>query len=135
MKELNRKLGSMAYDGLITDTTPPTTVRGGLITQEAESEATYKRGTLLGFKSGSEDKLVIMAEGGDVTPTCVLCDDVTVGTSGDEPVDVYTSGCFDPQKLITKDGYALTAKDVDTLRMRNIYLKAASPAWDAAAVE
>lgn len=134
MVELSRKLGDMNYDGLITDVTPRPTVRGFVI-KKGEAETAYKRGTLFGFKEGSEGELAIMDNSGTVTPAFVLTDDVTVGTSEDEPVTVYTSGCFDPRKLITKDNYTLSAKDVDALRVRNIYLKAAIPAGVAAAEE
>ena len=132
MRELSRKLGEMNYDGLFSDITPRPTVRGFVI-KKGEAETVYKRGTLFGFKEGSEGELAIMDS--NVTPAFVLTDDVTVGTAEDEPVTVYTSGCFNPDKLITKDNYQLTAKDVDALRVRNIYLKAAIPAGMAPAEE
>lgn len=134
MRELSRKIGDMNYDGLFTDITPRPTVRGFVI-KKGEAETVYKRGTLFGFKKGAEDELTIMDNSESVTPAFVLTDDVTVGTAEDEPVTVYTSGCFDPAKLITKDNYQLTAKDIDALRVRNIYLKAAIPTGVAPAEE
>ena len=49
-KELRQKLGSMAYDGLITGLNPPTRVDGGTIAKLA-APAMLKRGTLLGKAS------------------------------------------------------------------------------------
>ena len=61
-------------------------------------------------------------------PDCILCDDVTVGTTDDVTVPVYIGGCFDPDKLTLKAGAALSTADKDILRMKGIILKAASPA-------
>lgn len=60
------------------------------------------------------------------TPDCVLCDDVTVGTSNDETVAVYTAGCFNTSKVTVKTNYTITDADLDALRCRNIVFKAAS---------
>lgn len=119
--ELGRKLGEMAYDGLITDLTPPVQVRGGTISKPAEA-ATYKRGTLL----GKNDAGVLSLYDGTTTPDCILCDDTEIGTGADTPVTVYTAGCFDPGKVTVADGYTLTEADKDKLRERGIVFKTAS---------
>lgn len=121
--ELGKKMGEMAYDGLITDLTPPVQVRGGTISMPAEA-ATYKRGTLLGKNEAG----MLSLYDGTATPDCILCDDTEVGTSADTFVTVYTAGCFDPEKVIMADGYTLTEADKDKLRERGIVFKAASPA-------
>ena len=58
-----------------------------------------------------------------LTPDCILCDDVEVGTSADVTVPVYTAGCFDPDKVIVKDSTTLTDAHKDTLRKYGIVFK------------
>lgn len=122
-KELNKKLGSMEYDGLITGLNPPIRVDGGTIAK-LETPALLKRGTLLGK---SEDGL-LSVYGGTGTPDCILCDDTEVGNDEDVPVDVYAAGCFDPEKVTVADGYTITQADKDKLRAYSIIFKAATPA-------
>ena len=59
MTELNKRLGSMDYDGLIADIYPKLVVSGGTIRKLAEA-ATIKRGTILAKSSGTsgDGKLV-----------------------------------------------------------------------------
>ena len=91
MTELNKRLGSMDYDGLIADIYPKLVVSGGTIRKLAEA-ATIKRGTILAKSSGTsgDGKLVVLgtaATGDEVlTANCILCDDVEVGTSDDVTV-------------------------------------------------
>lgn len=61
-------------------------------------------------------------------PDCILCDDVTVGTSNDVTVPVYIAGCFDPDKLTLAEGASLTTGAKDVLREKGIILKAAAAA-------
>ena len=61
-------------------------------------------------------------------PDCILCDDVTVGTSDDVTVPVYIAGCFDPGKLTLAEGATISAAAKDVLRIKGILLKAASAA-------
>ena len=127
MKELNKKLGEMTFDGLITGLTPAVQVSGGII-RKLDAETTLVRGTVLA-KSKSDNKLVILgSEGEDLTPDCILCDDIVVGTAEDEAVAVYTAGCFDPNKVTVKAEYTISEGDKDNLRMRGIVFKAAAPA-------
>lgn len=134
MQELSRKLGEMEYDGLITGLTPPTQVGAGTIAK-SDTEAVYKRGTVLA-KSAQDGKLRILGttpptpgsgETTDVyTPDCILCDDTQVGTTDDVTTCVYVAGCFDPGKLTVAKDYTLTEADKDKLRGYGIALKAAS---------
>lgn len=128
--ELGKKLGEMAYDGLITNLTPPVQVFGGTICK-LSVEATYPRGTLLA-KSIKDGKLYILgttaASGDTLTPDCILCDETVVGTAEDVTAAVYTAGCFDPEKVTVAEEYTLTEADKDKLRERGIVFKAASPA-------
>lgn len=127
---LSKKLGEMEYDGLVTDIIPETEVRGKTI-RKVGAETELKRGTILGMSS-TDNKLVVLgttaAQGETITPDCILCDDVTVGTTDDVIATVYTAGCFNTEKIIVASGYTITAADFDTLRKYGIVFKAASKA-------
>lgn len=124
MKELNQKLGSMQYDGLITGLNPPPRVDGGTIAKLADS-AVLKRGTLLGKNA---DTGLLSVYDGTTPPDGILCDDVEVGTAEDVPVEVYAAGCFDPEQVTVAEGYTITQADKDKLRAYSIVFKAAAPA-------
>lgn len=134
MTNLSKKLGEMNFDGLFTDVVPAVQVRGGIIRKQTTSAVTLKRGTILAKSYGTADagKLVILgstaANNETLTPDCVLCDDVTVGTDADEKVAVYTAGCFDPDKVSATANYSITETDKDNLRMRGIVFKDAAAA-------
>lgn len=127
-KDLNKKLGAMAYNGLISDPTPPEQVGGGTI-RALTAKTTLVRGTILA-KSSTDHKLVVLgtaaASGETLTPDCVLCDDITVGTTADEKVAVYTAGSFDPDRVTVADSYTISESDKDALRTRGIVFKAAA---------
>jgi len=123
MRELNQKLGSMEYDGLITGLNPPVRVDGGTIAK-LTAPVMLKRGTLL----GRGDDGLLSVYGGTGTPDCILCDDTAVGTEENAEVTVYTAGCFDPEKVSVAEGYTVTQADKDKLRAYSIIFKAASPA-------
>ena len=61
-------------------------------------------------------------------PDCILCDDVTVGTTSDVTTPVYIAGCFDPGKLTLAEGATLSEKDKDILREKGIIFKAPAAA-------
>lgn len=126
-RNLNAKVGEMEYDGLVADLVPEVEVRGGTIRKLA-AETTIKRGTILA-KSSADNKLVVLgteaAEGETLTPDCILCDDVAVGTAVDESVSVYTAGCFNTNRVHVADGYTITESDFDALRKYSIVFKAA----------
>ena len=126
MRNLNKKIGEMEYDGLIADLTPCAEVHGGTIAA-LDKETQIKRGTILA-KSASDGKLYVLgteaASGDTLTPDSILCDDVIVGTSDDMDVLIYTAGCFNTNKVIVADGYTITADDIDQLRKYSIVFKA-----------
>lgn len=133
-KRLDENLGSVGYDGLIVANEPVADVFTVTIRKESTAAATYKRGTVLALPAGTagDGKLVILgstaANNETLTPDCVLCDDVTVGTDADEKVAVYTAGCFDPDKVSVTASYSITETDKDNLRMRGIVFKDAAAA-------
>lgn len=57
-----------------------------------------------------------------MTPDCILCDDVAIGTVDDVNVPVYTAGNFNRDALKVKELYTMTEADKDKLRERGIYL-------------
>ena len=126
--------GKQNYDGLITDVNPAVFVAGATIRKGA-AEASYVRGTIFA-KSNKDSKLVILgstpaeaesnADPEVLTPYCILCEDITVGTDADENAAVFTAGCFDPEKLVAKEDYTITEADKDALRNGGIFLKAAT---------
>lgn len=130
MINLSEKLGEMTFDGLITDIKPAPEVRGGVI-RKLSAAATLKRGTILA-KSSGDGKLVVLGTAAvsneTLTPDCILCDDIEVGTAADEKVAVYTAGCFDIGKVTVSARYTITEGDKDNLRMRGIVFKAAAAA-------
>ena len=89
MINLSEKLGEMTFDGLITDIKPAPEVRGGVI-RKLSAAATLKRGTILAKSSGTagDGKLVVLGTAAvsneTLTPDCILCDDIEVGTAADE---------------------------------------------------
>ena len=134
MINLSEKIGEMNHDGLFTGLEPAQQVQGGVIRKATGEAVTLKRGTILAKASGTagDGKLVVLgtAAGSNetLTPDCILCDDIEVGAENDEPVAVYTAGCFDPEKVTVADEYTITESDKDALRMRGIVFNAASPA-------
>lgn len=126
MADLSRKVGEMEYDALIIGNIPHRQVGSGTI-RAVETETTLKRGTILA-KSSVDGKLVILgtepAEGETLSPDCILCDDIIV--EFDTTTAVYTAGCFNSNKVITADGYTITAEDTDALRKYDIVLRSAA---------
>lgn len=128
MTNLSKKLGDMNYDGLFTDVVPAVQVSGGTI-RKLSAAATLKRGTILAKSSGTagDGKLVVLGTAAvtneTLTPDCILCDDIDVGTSADEKVAVYTAGCFDPDKVTVAASHTISETEKDNLRMRGIVFK------------
>ena len=128
MRNLNAKVGEMEYDGLVVDLNPEVEVRGRTIRKLAQ-ETTLKRGTILA-KSSKDNTLVVLGttatDGETLTPDCILCDDVVVGTGADISVSVYTAGCFNTNKITVADGYTMTEEDYDNIRKYDIVFKGTS---------
>lgn len=135
MENLSRKLGTVSYDNLFSGNIPEKQTAAGTL-RKCTAETSYKRGTLLA-KSSIDGLLVILgteaaaADSSKNTPAevlepyGVLCDDVTVGTTDNEPCVIYTQGKFNTNALIVADDYTITETDKDTLRKYNIILSAA----------
>lgn len=130
-RELSKKIGEVEFDGLVTDIDPHIVIGTGVIRKASGAAVTLKRGTVLAKSTGTagDNKLVVLgtsAQGDEtLTANCILCDDVTVGTTEDATVAVYLAGCFDPEKVIT-NSHDLNDADKDALRNGGIVFKAAS---------
>lgn len=126
-RDLHTKVGTMEYEKLFASTEPAALVRGGTI-RKLSAKATMARGTILAKSGGSagDGKLVILgttaATNETLTPDCILCDDIEVGTTDDENVVVYVEGSFNEEALIVAENYTITEADRDALRLKRIYL-------------
>ena len=126
-RDLHTKVGVMEYEKLFASTKPAALVRGGTI-RKLSAKATLARGTILAKSGGSagDGKLVILgttaATNETLTPDCILCDDIEVGTTDDENVVVYVEGSFNEEALIVAENYTITEADRDALRLKRIYL-------------
>ncbi len=108
------KLGECKFGNLINgvgDLPRLTVLRTALAGQ-----GILKRGTALALNA--DDKLVILGTDG-ATANCVLAKDVDT-TEGDAACVVYISGQFNRNSLTVKDGYTITADDVEDFRKVNI---------------
>ena len=129
MADLYKNYDADIYDGLITNIVPPI-VTGAATIRKLGTKGTLARGTVLAKSSGSagDDKLVILgstaATNETLTAYGILCDDTEVGTSADVNALVYLAGSFDPDRLIVKENYTMTAGDIAALRDGGSYLKA-----------
>ena len=130
---LDSKIGEMTFDGLVTGLTPPVNVGGGII-RKLSAAATLVRGTIMAKSSGTagDGKLVMLgttaAANETLTPDCILCDDVPVGTAADAATAVYIGGCFDLGKCTLSSSYTITEDNKDKLRERGIIFKAPTDA-------
>lgn len=126
MADLYKNYEADIYDGLITNVVPQV-VTGAATVKKLSTAGTLKRGTVLA-KSSTDGKLVILGtsagSGETLTPYGILCDDTEVGTAEDVNALVYLAGSFDPDRLIVKSGYTMTAGDITALRNGGIFLKA-----------
>ena len=122
-RDLNRKIGDMEFDGLITDLNPPVQTRGGLLSRRTAATV-WPRGTILA-RHATNGRLFPLGTTGEgaLTPHSILCDDTNILTTGEVSTVVYTAGCFHPNKVTAASGYVITETDLDNLRMRNIVFK------------
>lgn len=126
-RDLKNVIGAVEFDNLFAGNEPAALVRGGTIRKLA-AKATLVRGTILAKSGGSagDGKLVILgttaATNETLTPDCILCDDIEVGTTDDENVVVYVEGDFNEAALTVDENYTITEADRDALRTKRIYL-------------
>lgn len=126
--ELLNKVDETSSDDLFAGLNPAPRVDGRTIRAQSSGTLKIKRGTIMAISS-VDNKIVPLGTTADgsssevLTPDCVLCDDIEVGTS-DINVPVYASGCFNANRVITINSHTITAADKDKLRTYGIVLLA-----------
>lgn len=124
-RSLLNKVGEYVTDGLITDTLPRAIVRG--VTVDGSEAGTLYRGTLLCAEDSDGGKL--KPANGDATKAdCILADDITIEEDDSEsgvPAPAYFAGCFNPEKVLNKEGKPATldAAAQALLRTKGILFK------------
>lgn len=120
--ELVRNIGSVEQDNLIAKL-EPAAFTFGITLRKLSAAETLKRGTVLA-KSSTDGKYVILgtaaASGETFTPSCILADDVEVGTDVDTVGVAYRSGNFNRDAVIVKTGTTLSSAHEDELRKIDI---------------
>ena len=110
------KLGECKFDNLINGVgnLPLITVLRTVLA----GQGILKRGTALALNA--DKKLVILGTD-SATANCVLAQDIDT-TDADVDGVVYISGQFNRNSLTVKDGYTITADDVEEFRKAGIFL-------------
>lgn len=112
-------LGACPVDNLIAGNTIPTLTVSATI---AAAEGKLVRGTVLA--AGADGKLKQLAAesaGASESPYGILCDDVDA--TSEAVAEVYVSGQFNANALVTKAEYQMTAADIKALRDGGIYIE------------
>jgi hypothetical protein len=116
-QQLNKNLGMTEKDRLIYDSSHVLDGRNELVTLDVTGAGVLKRGQVLDLK---EDNFCVHAQDGEVS--LIVAEDTPYEESDTViPVQVYTSGCFRKEVLVTD--VELTPKDVETFRSKGIWLK------------
>lgn len=120
MKRLNKKVGSMEYDGLIVDNTPVADV---VSVSLASGNGEIKRGTVVSGTPGA-DFSPIAANATTAQSLYIIADDVDTGAESGAAVNstAYRTGHFNRNALIVGTGYTLTDSDEELLRKGGILL-------------
>ena len=120
--ELVRHIGESPVDNLFNSTVPPALTTGVTI---RAGQGALKRGTILALSSDGDDMVIlgtVPGSGEILTANCILSDPVDASGTEAMPGVAYRAGHFNRPALITKDGYALTRSDEESLRHGGIYL-------------
>ena len=126
-KRLDENIGTVDYDGLIVTNEPVADVFTVTIRKETSEKATFKRGTVLAFSSGTDGDGKMVALGTTagsnetLTANAILCDDTEIGTA-DVEATAYRTGHFARNKLIFSGEYTLKPADEEALRAAGILL-------------
>ncbi|OPA76748.1 hypothetical protein BVG16_16385 [Paenibacillus selenitireducens] len=123
MPRYDENLGSMQYDNLVNSSdvtliTAMRNLRGG--------QGILKRGTALALSSGSagDKSLVIIgtaaAADETLTPNAILTDEVDTGSASVKS-EVYITGHFNTNGVITKGDVEITADQIEDFRKVGIF--------------
>lgn len=119
MAKYYEKLGDCTPDNLILGNDVPLLTQTATI---AAGEGALVRGSVLA--AGTDGKLKLLSStssSATEVPFGILCDDVDA--TSEAVAEVYVSGQFNADALVTKSEYALTAADITALRNGGIYLE------------
>ena len=119
MAKYFEKLGDCVPDNLILGNDLPLIIQTATITA---GEGKLVRGSVLA--AGADGKLKLLSStssSATEVPFGILCDDVDA--TSEAVAEVYVSGQFNADALITKAAYELTAADITALRNSGIYLE------------
>ena len=119
MAKYYEKLGDCMPDNLVLGNDVPLLTQTATI---AAGEGALVRGSVLA--AGTDGKLKLLSStssSATEVPFGILCDDVDA--TSEAVAEVYVSGQFNADALVTKSEYALTAADITALRNGGIYLE------------
>ena len=119
MTKYYEKLGDCTPDNLILGNDVPLLTQTATI---ASGEGALVRGSVLA--AGTDGKLKLLSSdsaGATEVPFGILCDDVDA--TSEAVAEVYVSGQFNADALVTKTEYKLSAADITALRNGGIYLE------------
>lgn len=123
MPNYYENLGACTADNLIAGNNIPLHTASATI---AAAEGNLVRGTVLAV--GSDRKLKQLSStssGASEVPYGILCDDVDA--TSEAVAEVYVSGQFNANALVTKSEYKMTAADIKALCDGGIYIENAMP--------
>lgn len=112
-------LGACTMDNLIAGNTMPILTASATL---AAGQGKLVRGTVLA--AGTDGKLKQLAAesaGASEVAYGILCDDVDA--TEEAVAEVYVSGQFNANALVTKEKYQMTAADIKALRDGGIYIE------------
>lgn len=119
MANYYEKIGTCTPDNLIAGNTIPILTIAATI---AAAEGNLVRGTVL--SQGTDGKLKQLSStssGASEVPYGILCDDVDA--TSEAVAEVYVSGQFNANALVTKSEYKMTTADIKALRDGGIYIE------------
>lgn len=114
-KKLNENIGAVEYDGIINSA-----CHADVVTVKLKAgQGVLKRGTIVSGTAGGELEALKEALTAS-TMGYILADDTDTAVT--TVATAYRTGHFNRNKLITADGYTLTAADEEILRACGILL-------------
>ena len=134
MAELSRKVGEMAYDGLVTDITPPIAVSGDKIAR-LDEKATLVRGTILARNADGLLAVLGSNPGGEITEDFDADGNVQSFTLAADPLPVKINSVLDGEAEATITGYnaqtgVVTLSAKPSAGTKSVHIKYDNPAPD-----
>lgn len=133
-RRLDENLGGVSYDNLITDMCPPADV---FSVRLAVGQGVLERGSLLALENDGTMELIDTTTTGKANAVLAELADTGVPVEKNQEEDeetatqaepetvhgiAYRTGHFNTNRLITAEGYTITAEDREALRVAGILL-------------